>query len=177
MKILQKRFVVPLIIAIIIIVAGIWLYWQFNTSIFPPNPLDRAVCPRGFDCKPAITGTPEQREKALDEIRLKIEKYNVVTIPEEEQTKIEEITPFIPSVIEAILDSTPLPRHEDTGWGNVSHYANTIMHMFAYRFDGVQRERNPIFSFNDATEKITDEDRKLIHDNWLGWWDASKYLK
>ncbi|MEI8175223.1 MAG: hypothetical protein WCG28_04710 [bacterium] len=165
MKNPQKIF--ALVIGIVVILAiGGWLYFQFSIPTFPPSPTEREIAHIKY-------GTPEQKEEALDFIRFKVEKYNVATIPQEEQTKISEITPFIPYVIEAILDSTSLPRHEDTGWGNVSHYANTVMNMFAYRFDRVQRAKDPKFSFNDVGLPIDETERIFVHDNWLNWWKST----
>jgi hypothetical protein len=41
MKINQKGFVIPLIIAIVAILAVGGGYWYYKTSYFPPNPIDR----------------------------------------------------------------------------------------------------------------------------------------
>ena len=76
----------------------------------------------------------------------KTEEIKVVEA-QEEQTKISEITPFIPFVIEAILDDTLLPRHEDTGWGYVSHQASQVMQDFAFRVDRIERIDDARFSF------------------------------
>ena len=178
MKNYKKGFVIPLAIVIIaILVLGGGYYFAKKSGFITDNRPSDILQPETIFRDTLTKGTPEQKEKALDEIRYKVEKYNVATIPQEEQTKISEITLFIPYVIEAILDSTSLPRHEDTGWGNVSHYANTIMNMFAYRFDGVQRAKDPKFSFNDIGLPTDEAGRKFVHDNWLNWWNENKNIQ
>lgn len=152
---------------IILIIVGIWLYFQFNTSIFPPSPMER-------ERSAILYGTPEQKEQTLDAFIFKVEKFNVGTIPQEERTDINTITPLVPAVIEAILDDTLLPRHEDTGWGSVYHQAASAMNMFAYRVDGIQRGKDPKFSFSDTGGIANEAERKEVHDNWLIWWNENK---
>lgn len=43
MKILQKKFVIILIITVVVLLIGGWIYFEFNTSIFPPSPVSRVA--------------------------------------------------------------------------------------------------------------------------------------
>jgi hypothetical protein len=161
----NKNLIMVGLVALVIV--GIWLYFQFSTSIFPPHPLER-------ERSAILYGTPEQKEQALDDFIFRVEKFNVGTIPLEERTDINTITPLVPVVIEAILDDTPLPRHEDTGWGYVYHQAASAMNMFAYRVDRVQRNQDPEFSFFSIGGIANEVERKVAHDNWLNWWNENK---
>lgn len=100
------------------------------------------------------SGTPEEKERALD-------SFN-----EHFQPKL------VPNIIEAILDETRLPRHADTGWGTVHHYAATAMGNFARRIDGLsQKERGyHDYSFHDEGGVADEERRNEVHANWLEWW-------
>ncbi len=100
------------------------------------------------------SGTPEEKEAALDSFT---EQFQVALVPD---------------VIAATLDDTRLPRHEDTGWGTVYHYAATAMCSYARRIDGLtQKERGRHdYSFYDEGGVAAPERRQEVHDNWLKWW-------
>lgn len=119
-------------------------------------------------------GTPEQKEEVLTDLMSKIQKFKVATIPKEQQTDITSIAPYIPSVIRAILDGTSLPQHQDTGWGNVYHFAATVMNKFAYKINGVQREQDPRFGFYGSVGTADEAARKIVYDSWLKWWSDNR---
>jgi hypothetical protein len=85
---------------------------------------------------------------------------------------------LIPDVIEATLDDTPLPRHEDTGWGNVYHQAASALINLKYHFESVgdleAYLRNRDFSFYDEVGTATLERRQEVHQHWLDWWQKNK---
>jgi hypothetical protein len=83
---------------------------------------------------------------------------------------------WVPAVIKAILDDTPLPRHGDTGWGRVYHQAASAMCKFARSVDGkTKRERglDEYSFFNDAGVASLQR-RKEVHRNWKQWWHKNK---
>jgi len=104
-------------------------------------------------------GKPSQKEDVLN---LFMEKYPRTLVPD---------------VIKAILDDTPLPRHDDTGWGTVHHQAATAMCNFARLIDGkTQRERGvDEYSFFNDGGRANLERRKEVYGNWKQWW--KKYKK
>ncbi|MHC4913137.1 MAG: hypothetical protein ACYTE5_09065 [Planctomycetota bacterium] len=83
---------------------------------------------------------------------------------------------WVPAVIKAILDDTPLPRHGDTGWGRVYHQAATAMCKFAQSIDGkTQRERGlDEYSFFRDGGVASLRRRKEVHRNWKQWWHKNK---
>lgn len=110
-------------------------------------------------------GTPSEKEVALDVIR--------------------DLKPIqlIPDIIEAIEDSTPLPRHEDTGWGFVGHQAATVMGEIARAVDNVDvkirgNDSNAYSFFNDQSEggqKLKELGRlSEVRSNWAKWWDSHR---
>ncbi len=165
-------------VVVLVIVIGVGYLFAKKSGYVPDNtPGDIGMKPMTQDESikyKLVDGTFDQKEEALTNILSRIQKFRVVTIPKEEQTDIASITPYIPSIIEAILDDTPLPRHEDTGWGNVYHFAATIMNTFAYKIDGVQRAQDPKFGFWDSVGTADETARKSVHDNWLKWWGDNK---
>ena len=106
-------------------------------------------------------GSPSQKEAVLN---LFMEEYQ---------------RPLVPSVIKAILDDTPLPRHGDTGWGAVYHQAATAMCKFARLVDGKsQRERGRYaYSFNDVVGRASFARQKEVYINWKKWWSENKDAK
>jgi hypothetical protein len=162
----QKNLIIAGII--ILAIVGIWLYYQFNTSIFPPSPIER-------ERSALLYGTPEQKEQILTKFINDVQTYNVgENLVQEEQINFSAAKPLIPAIIEAILDDTPLPRQDDTGWGYVYHEAATAMSVFAYKVDGIQRGKDPKYSFYDAVGSADEPTRKQVHDNWLQWWNENK---
>lgn len=106
-------------------------------------------------------GSPAQKEEVLN---LFMEKYQ---------------RSLVPSVINAILDDTRLPQHEDTGWGTVHHQAATAMCEFARRIDGKsqwQRGLHEYSFFNDGGVGSF-ERRKEVYTNWKRWWSENKDAK
>ena len=106
-----------------------------------------------------ISGTPEQKERALEFIR------------------IMRSVAFVHEVIEAIDDPTPLPRHGDTGWGFVGHQAATTMGELAFQLDRIPIERRGrrAYSFFDDMYKggaALQKSGRLgeVHGNWTDWW-------
>jgi len=171
----KKSIIISIIILIIVVGTGYLFtkksgYVSENTpsDIVPPMTQNELIKYK------LINGTPEQKEEVLTDIMAKLQKFRVATISQEEQTDITSLIPYFPSVIEAILDGTPLPRQEDTGWGNVYHFAATIMNKFAYKIDGVQREQDPKFGFWASVGTADEIARKSVHDNWLKWWNDNK---
>jgi hypothetical protein len=104
------------------------------------------------------TGTPREKEAALDSFTARFQ------------------VELVPDVVAAILDETRLPRHGDTGWGTVHHYAATAMCNFARRIDGLsQKERGRHdYSFYDEGGVAGPERRQEVHDNWLAWWGENE---
>lgn len=166
----KKSIIIPVIV-LIIVIGAVYLFAQKSGYVSDNTP--SAILQPTLQYK-LLDGTPDQKEEALNEVMARLQKFRVATIPEEEQTDISAITPYIPSIIEAILDGTPLPRHEDTGWGNVYHFAATVMNKFAYKMDGVQREQDPKFGFWDSVGTADKTTRKSVHHNWLKWWNENK---
>jgi hypothetical protein len=160
----KKSIIIASIVLIIVVGAG---YVSDNT---PSDSLQLETIFR----ESLKQGTPEQKEEVLTDFMAKLQKFRVATIPQEEQTDMVSITLYIPYIIEAILDGTALPRHEDTGWGNVYHFAATIMNKFAYKIDGVQREQDLKFGFWSSVGTANETARKSVHDNWLKWWNDNK---
>jgi hypothetical protein len=104
-------------------------------------------------------GTPEQKERALKTI-----------------VELKAVT-LVPDVMEAIEDPTPLPQHEDTGWGFVGHEAATVMARIAQSMDGLDlKERGyRAYSFwddsGDGGEKLKAAGRLAeVRRNWEKWW-------
>ncbi len=92
MKNSQKGFVVPLLIVIVVLVIGGGIYYFAQKSGFiDDNKQSDILQPQTMFRDTLTMGTPEQKEVALDQLRVKIEKFNVKTIPEEERTNIHEI--------------------------------------------------------------------------------------
>jgi|GEM_PF-236498 len=118
---------------------------------------DKAGAPGGRDerlIEQLHSGSPEQKEAALDFFSR------------------EQPVEMVPAVIEAVLDTTPSPRHGDTGWGRVYHQAATALAGFAETIDGVtlkERGRNA-YSFYDDVGTATETRRRTVHDRWLRWW-------
>jgi hypothetical protein len=109
-------------------------------------------------------GTPEQKEHALE------------TFMELGAVRL------LPEVMKAIEDPTPLPQHEDTGWGFVGHEAATAMWEIAQTLDGFDlKERGyRAYSFyddsGDGGAKLKAAGRLAeVRRNWEKWWrDRSK---
>lgn len=174
----QKGFaniIIISIIAVVVIVGGYFVISNMPPSFPPVRPISPEYMTQSELAEYKLTnGTPEEKEEVLTDFMAKLQKFRVATIPKEEQTDITSITPLIPSVIEAILDGTTLPRHEDTGWGNVYHFAATIMSKFAYKIDGIKREQDPKFGFWSSVGTADETARKSVHDSWLEWWNDNK---
>lgn len=83
---------------------------------------------------------------------------------------------LVPNVIDAILDDTVLPRHDDTGWGRVYHQAASAMCRFARTIDGKtpeQRGRTQ-YSFHDDAGVAGPQRLREVHRNWLEWWTRNQ---
>jgi hypothetical protein len=160
MKNNKNGFVIPLIIAIVAILTlgGVFLVTK-NKEVEAP-----LVVKTNF-----ISGTADQKRIILNDFMSKVVNYNSISIPKDNQTKIDEIVPYIPDVIDAITDVTLLPIENDKGW-DVYHYANTIMCVFAKRVDNIQRCKDPEYSFDDNSDLVNDVKRRVVRDNWLKWW-------
>jgi hypothetical protein len=121
-------------------------------------------------------------EKRIDILRLKYQlkcgtpsqKEAVLNIFMEEYQRS-----LVPSVINAILDNTPLPRHGDTGWGLVYHQAATAMCEFARLVDGKSQEERGRreYSFYDDVGRASFARQKEIYTNWKRWWSKNKNAK
>jgi len=106
-------------------------------------------------------GTPSQKEAVLN---LFMQEYQ---------------RSLVPSVINAILDNTPLPRHGDTGWGVVYHQAATAMCEFARLVDGKSQEERGRreYSFYDDVGRASFTRQKEVYINWKKWWSVNKHAK
>jgi len=87
-----------------------------------------------------------------------------------------QIVELVPDLIEALLDATVSPRHEDTGWASVHHQAATALCLFAQRFDGKNLEARgrQAYSFFDDAGIGSASRRKEVHDNWARWWKQNE---
>ena len=103
-------------------------------------------------------GTPEEKEEVID---------NFMS---------NHIIELVPDIINAVLDDTILPRHDDTGWGNVYHQAATALCQFAYKIDGItQKDRGyKEFSFYNDAGTASEERRREVYKNWSQWWEENK---
>ena len=104
------------------------------------------------------TGTPIEKEEVLYVFM----EYRIVEL--------------VPDVIAAILDSTPLPRDGDTGWGYVYHQAATALCNFAYKIDGITQKQRGYkqFSFFNDGGIASEQRRQEVYGNWLKWWKQNK---
>lgn len=174
---MNKKTIIISVIILIIVTGAVYLFAQKSGYISDDIPNDLPPMTQNELIRyKLINGTPEQKEEVLTNFMSKLQKFKVATTPKEKQTNIASFTPYIPSIIEAILDDTTLPQHEDTGWGNVYHFAATIMSRFAYEIDEIERGRDPKFSFYDSVGTADETVRKSVHDNWLAWWNAYKEI-
>jgi enterochelin esterase family protein len=100
------------------------------------------------------TGSPREKEAALDVFSR--------NYPAE----------MVPAVIEAVLDTTISPRHDDTGWGRIYHQAATALAGFAETVDGrtLKERGRRAYSFYDCVGTGPAKKRRAVHDRWLSWW-------
>lgn len=131
--------------------------------------------PRGLDLLNRLrdalkTGTPAEKEAALDMIR--------------------DLKPIrlVPELIAAVGDPTSLPDHTTpdckTGWSFVGHQAATVMAEIARDIDGVHVGNRPgerpvrAYSFSndlDQGPKMEAAGRLAeVRGNWAKWWDAAR---
>lgn len=106
--------------------------------------------------------------------------------PEQKQRALEYVQAFrsirlIPDAIEAVADTTPLPRDGDTGWGFVGHQAASVLGRLAHCFDGITIEKRGLreFSFHNdmykGGEKLKASGRlDDVRKNWRAWWDTNR---
>ena len=83
---------------------------------------------------------------------------------------------LVPSVIESILDDTVSAPLGDTGWSRVYHQAATLMCQYAQKIDGKsQKEKGgDQYSFSGDGGVANEKRRKIVHNNWLKWWEENK---
>jgi len=151
----KNGFVNIILVIIIVVLVGIVGYFALVKKCPQPSSLYQLY--QLLEQKLA-TGTPQEKEEVID---IFMANNSLV---------------LVPSIIEAILDDTPLPRHGDTGWGNVYHQAATAMSEFAYKIDGIYLDKRgkKEFSFYDDVGTANEQRRKEVHDNWLRWWESYK---
>lgn len=96
----------------------------------------------------------------------------------------ERLVALFPDVIDAVGDTTPLPRHGDTGWGFVGHQASSALARIAQSMDGVDlkdRGRRGFSFFDDmylGGEELGKSGRLAeVRKNWLRWWDKTGKAK
>ncbi len=177
MKNHKKGFSTLLIIVVIALLAVVsyGYYFAKKSGFIADNGQGDILQPEAIFRDILSTGTPEQKEEVLDEFIFKAQKLSQKLSAEEKTYINNTIAPFVPAVIEAILDDTSLPGHEDTGWGYVYHQAASAMNTFAYKVDRIQRDRDSKFSFYYLGGIAKDKAQiKEVHDNWLKWWNANK---
>jgi hypothetical protein len=123
-------------------------------------------------------GNPTDKEKLLDSVindlvKCNAEKYDYDSNSSIPPRCLDRITPLIPQVIDAIQDTTPLERHDDTGWGFIHNQAMTTMRWYALIVDGVDRAEDSRFSFFKSGGMPTGEEIYSVHYNWLEWWEEN----
>jgi len=103
-------------------------------------------------------GTPSQKEAVLDLFRYQPRRA------------------LVPSVIDAIMDDTVLPRHNDYGGGPVYLLAVVAMGDFGRLVDGKTPGQRGLqqYSFHDNVGPVSTERRKEVHLNWQRWYAENK---
>lgn len=158
---IQKKFGLAVIVLLLIIAACN----NYLKTVTAENALPTNVPPNTLDLlrKSLKNGTALEKEAALNVIR-----------------DLKSIK-LIPEIIEAIEDPTPLPRHEDTGWGFVGHQAASVIGEIAQAIDGKDAKTRgqgyDTYSFHNDQYKGGQKLKEIgrlseVRANWAKWWQS-----
>lgn len=85
----------------------------------------------------------------------------------EEQVILE----LIPAMLEAVTDTTPAPRYDDTGWGFIGRHAGWAIGGIIMKVDRRWVERKGAASHLELMGFFNDEDRPRLRRALSAWWN------